>query len=193
MPPSRTLAPKWSADLPCLTSWCGRDVRITGCKTARRTISAGSRVGHRHDRLGVSWKHCVLRVEQDRWVLETWAAPTGRFSAIAGQPDPGSADCVVRLGNAEDGLSCAACRKRCSASRACCGDARRRSHRRATGLVAPDTTAPRTHPRPAQQRHSRMLRSTCCERGPPADATPAIAGEGNAHRPCLRQRPGAHR
>jgi ABC-type multidrug transport system ATPase subunit/pSer/pThr/pTyr-binding forkhead associated (FHA) protein len=98
----------------------------------------------------VSWKHAVLRVEQDRWVLEDVGSTNGTFlgdrrvSRI-----PISADCVVRLGNAEDGpiLRCM--------PQAVLGEPGLLRPMPAAGAigalpdsVAPDTTAPPDAPAP---------------------------------------------
>jgi len=52
----------------------------------------------------VSWRHAVIRVEGDRWVLEDAGSTNGTFLGLERVERVAIvADCVVRLGNPEDG------------------------------------------------------------------------------------------
>ncbi|HEY6309904.1 MAG TPA: FHA domain-containing protein, partial [Streptosporangiaceae bacterium] len=52
----------------------------------------------------VSWRHGVLRTEGDAWVLEDVGSTNGTFLGLQRvERVPISSDCVVRLGNPEDG------------------------------------------------------------------------------------------
>src|SRR5271165_7196240 len=52
----------------------------------------------------VSWRHGVLRVEGDGWLLEDVGSTNGTFVGLQRiERIPIAADCVVRLGNPDDG------------------------------------------------------------------------------------------
>ena len=52
----------------------------------------------------VSWRHSVLRVEDDGWLLEDLGSTNGTFVGLQRiERVPILADCVVRLGNPDDG------------------------------------------------------------------------------------------
>ena len=52
----------------------------------------------------VSWRHGVLRIEDDGWLLEDLGSTNGTFVGLQRiERVPIAADCVVRLGNPDDG------------------------------------------------------------------------------------------
>ena len=110
----------------------------------------------------VSWKHGVLRVEQDGWVLEDVGSTNGTFLGArrVNRIDIG-ADCVVRLGNPDDGpiLRC---------------------------MVMPDTTAPPDEPRP--QAPAPQVRQAPAPQAPARQAPQAAAGPSVDRRPTQRFR-----
>ena len=61
-------------------------------------------VRHRVDDSRVSWRHGVLRVEGDEWLLEDVGSTNGTFVGPQRiDRVPIAVDCVVRLGNPDDG------------------------------------------------------------------------------------------
>src|SRR5579863_10588037 len=85
---------------------------VVRTRSSERTLHGGSsyRIGRDPksdivvDDSRVSWKHGVLRVEGDGWLLEDVGSTNGTFVGLQRiERIPIAADCVVRLGNADDG------------------------------------------------------------------------------------------
>ena len=137
----------------------------------------------------VSWRHGVLRIEGDGWLLEDVGSTNGTFVGLQRiERVPIAADCVVRLGNPDDGpvLRCmlqaavAAARRtrwqragraaragaacRCPSSRLACRPAGRRSR--------PQPAAPAARLRPAPARPSRRRRAGA--QAVPRDLLPSV-------------------
>src|SRR5580693_8509853 len=85
---------------------------VVRTRSSERTLHGGSsyRIGrdpksdiHMADSR-VSWRHGVLRVEGDGWLLEDVGSTNGTFVGLQRiERIPIAADCVVRLGNPDDG------------------------------------------------------------------------------------------
>src|ERR1700724_2255597 len=87
-------------------------VLVVRTRSSERTLYGGSsyRIGRdpKSDIVvadsRVSWRHGVLRVEGDGWLLEDVGSTNGTFVGLQRiERVPIAADCVVRLGNPDDG------------------------------------------------------------------------------------------
>ncbi|MGH3203526.1 MAG: FHA domain-containing protein, partial [Streptosporangiaceae bacterium] len=85
---------------------------VVRTRSSERTLYGGSkyRIGRDPksdivvDDSRVSWRHGVLRVEGDGWLLEDVGSTNGTFVGLQRiERIPIAADCVVRLGNPDDG------------------------------------------------------------------------------------------
>src|SRR5580700_2333367 len=85
---------------------------VVRTRSSERTLYGGSsyRIGRDPksdilvDDSRVSWRHGVLRVEGDRWLLEDVGSTNGTFVGLQRiERIPIASDCLVRLGNPDDG------------------------------------------------------------------------------------------
>ena len=150
----------------------------------------------------VSWRHGVLRVDGDAWIIEDLGSTNGTFLELQRLDRIEiSAECVIRLGNPDDGplLKCIPQVPAVEAGQAASppadhpGTALAAPPAPPAPLVpeaAPEAAPPREHAPRAPPRRARPVQPAqsrpagpAAERGPQAHGADAAAGQGHAHRP----------